>query len=90
MLSNGNTKELISVDEAKKRFVRAKAIILLTDIYDMKGYIYKISFSEESHQELLMESERLNQAGKKNIIVGEYPKANDFTHYNMNGFEWHK
>ena len=72
---NSNEKIKISVEEARTKYTNSKVIIVLDDKFDISnliGYLYAISSSVDSFNDLCLESNKLRKKGVQNIIVGTY------------------
>ena len=46
-----------------------------TDVNDMKGHLYAISYDKDSFQELCKLTDELSNSGKTCIIMGEYEEG---------------
>ena len=70
-----DSKEIITIDQARNKHTKSKAIFVITDMKDMtnmRGCIYAVSTDPDSFDELCDESIRLRKQNYQVIVIGSY------------------
>ena len=74
MLRNGENT-IISLNDARKRIPKMKALFVVNDMSDMsniQGYISYISDNEDSYNDLINELYKVKRDNKQAMIIGSY------------------
>ena len=75
MSTLSDNKEILSTNMAKAKHPRSKILFIVTDmsnISDIQGYIFMVSNSSSTFEDLCNEDTRLQREGFKTIILGSY------------------
>ena len=75
MLRKENTFDIISLNIARTRIPKKKALFIVSDMSDMsdiQGYISCISDGTDSYDALIEEYNRIKEQKKQAIIIGSY------------------
>lgn len=75
MLKMLEKSETISLEDARSKVPKQKAVFVIEDMSDMsniRGYISCISENEDSYQALISEYNRIKHQDKQAIVIGSY------------------
>ena len=75
MLKTMDEKQIVSLDEARKKYPKTKKLFIITDmsnLSDIKGYIFAVSMNNSSFNELLEADKQMQKNGCQTILIGSY------------------
>ena len=75
MLKMIDEKQIVSLDNAREKYPRTKKIFVITDMSnmsDIKGYIFAVSMNNSSFNELLEVDKKIQKDGYQTILIGSY------------------
>ena len=75
MLERIDDDSILSVNDARAKYPRSKVLFVITDMSnmsDIKGYIFMVSRGSSTYDALCDEGEKLQNNGLQTIILGSY------------------
>lgn len=75
MLKIMDGKQIVSLEDARAEYPKTKKLFVVTDMSDIaniKGYIFAVSMNDSSFGELLDVDRKIQKDGHQTMLIGSY------------------